>query len=291
MLTNSIKQKIIYLTAKLRMIILAEGFKAKMNIFTWAILDSLPRIITHRYSYIKHKIEAIKSKLARGNIISVGGNRFYCIDSASILTLSPMHEKSVWEYMKLPRGGVFIDVGAHIGKYTIPMAKIVGKEGLVIAIEPHPENYLFLIKNIRLSKLRNIIPLNLAAWKEDCELKLFIGESSETHSIKRNVTGHTMNKYINIKAKKLDTIVRDLNLKRVDLVKIDVEGAEVEVLEGMTEILKTYSPKLVIEVFDRNYSKFLEIIHEYEYLVKNIERYEVHGNYFCKPRRKLAGSP
>lgn len=72
----------------------------------------------------------------------------------------------MWNFIQLRKGDVFIDVGAHIGKYTILVAKIVGKEGLVIAIEPNPENYETLLENIKLNNLKNVIAVNIAAWNK-----------------------------------------------------------------------------------------------------------------------------
>jgi len=286
-ISSSIREKATYLTAKIGMVIRAEGCKARMNILVWAMLDSLPRVIAQKCPYIKHKLEAVKNKLARGNIVKIDGNRFYCSDSASILMLSPTYEWWMSRYLRPKCGDVFVDVGAHIGKYVIPTAKVVGESGLVIAIEPHPENYALLNKNIKLNGLKNVVTLNLAVWREDCKLKLFVGESSGCHSLREDVTGHTTSKYIVVEARKLDTILKDFNLKSVDFVKIDVEGAEIEVLEGMKDILKNHAPKVVVEVFDKNYDKFSEIMNIYGYTVENIAKYEIYGYYFAERKTSM----
>jgi len=85
----------------------------------------------------------------------------------------------------------------------------------------------------------------------------------------------------------LDTILKDFNLKSVDFVKIDVEGAEIEVLEGMKDILKNHAPKVVVEVFDKNYDKFSEIMNIYGYTVENITKYEMHGYYFAERKTTM----
>ncbi|MEM4311455.1 MAG: FkbM family methyltransferase [Nitrososphaerales archaeon] len=63
----------------------------------------------------------------------------------------------MWEFFKPKKGEIVIDVGAHIGKYSLPIANLVGKEGLVISIEPYPINYEALIRGIKLNHLKNII--------------------------------------------------------------------------------------------------------------------------------------
>ncbi|MCS7139609.1 MAG: FkbM family methyltransferase, partial [Candidatus Nezhaarchaeota archaeon] len=101
------------------------------------------------------------------------------------------------------------------------------------------------LKNIKLNGLKNVIALNIAAWNGECNLKLFIGDVSGHHSAKKDFGLGS----ITVKAMPLDDVVRDLRVKRVDLIKIDVEGAELEVLEGLVRTLKEHHPKVIVEVW------------------------------------------
>ncbi len=98
---------------------------------------------------------------------------------------SPPHEQYLKDYLKPNKGDTFLDVGAHIGKYTLRVAKVVGDEGLVISVEPDKRNYNLLIKNINLNRLKNVIPLNIAAWHTDEKLKLFLDQIQEKAPSKR----------------------------------------------------------------------------------------------------------
>jgi hypothetical protein len=73
---------------------------------------------------------------------------------------------------------------------------------------------------------------------------------------------------IPVQTRTLDTLaLRELRLDKIDLVKIDAEGAEAEILEGMKETMERYSPILVVEVFQRNLEKTLRIVKKYKYNV------------------------
>jgi FkbM family methyltransferase len=149
----------------------------------------------------------------------------------------------MWDYLaSLKEDDVFVDVGAHIGLYSIYAARIL-KHGKVIAIEPSPENFNFLCQNIRLNYLTNVIALNIAAWEEDCELPLYIADSSASHTLKPSMSSRRV--YM-VRARKLDNVFRELSLNKISFIKIDVGGAEVEVLRGLGSTLKIHRPRLVI---------------------------------------------
>jgi len=118
-------------------------------------------------------------------------------------------------------------------------------DGLVVAIEPHPANFKILMKNVRLNRLSNVICLNCAAWDRDGHLTLYESAWSGYHGPLAQVA----RSYIKVRAKKLDSIAKELGLRKVDWVKIDVEGAEFHVLKGMRNILRRNRGrlKLIIE--------------------------------------------
>jgi FkbM family methyltransferase len=193
--------------------------------------------------------------------------KFRCIDSESIKILSPEYESCLWKHLNLKKGDVFIDVGAHIGKYTITAAKIVGKSGLVVSLEPFPANYRTLLENIKMNKLTNVVALNVAVWDAKCDLKLFIGREHGQHSVKKD-SGRG---FITVQANTLDNIVSTLGVEKVNVIKIDVEGAEAEVIKGSIRILNKYHPKLIIEVWDP--ASIKELANEIGYNMKQIDKY------------------
>ena len=119
----------------------------------------------------------------------------------------------------------------------------------MIAIEPHPENYRALLKNISLTGFKNIKPLNIAAFDRDGEV-LLSGSVDRLYSV---IEHGSMNS-LWVNGRTIDSIIfRDLGVAKVDYMKIDVEGAEVEVLKGARKtIAKSPDIKILIEVRDYN---------------------------------------
>jgi FkbM family methyltransferase len=184
------------------------------------------------------------------------GSKFRCVDSESMIIISTKFEEDIRRYFNLCKG-VFVDVGAHKGKYTVTTSKSIGDEGLVIAVEPHPENYKILMENVRLNSLNNVTTLNVAAWSGEGKLKLFKGDKFGQHSAKKDFELS----FINVQARSLDKLLDELNVERVDLIKIDVEGAEFEVIKGLIKTLKRHHPAIIVEIKEEeNLAKIMEIV-------------------------------
>lgn len=258
----------------------AKSKKTKRAIFTVfkIVLNRISRMhITGLVKQISPMLErklrdvaaaALKNILIRNSVVTINGIKYYLSDTRfeSLVTLFAEYEKNVWNFFRPAKGDVFIDAGAHVGKYALQVARIVGEDGLVIAIEPHPKNYQALLKGMQLNGLKNIVAFNVAAWNKDCKIKLFIHDAAVHHSTKINLgLGQ-----IEVKAQTIDHIVDELRVKRVNWVKIDVEGAEVEVLQGLKKTLVNYNPRLIIEVQRENLNNVLKFMENYHYLVKPI---------------------
>jgi len=240
--------------------------------FLLFLLNSIPRSLR---KYVID-VDSLSSKMCSLFEIRLSYGTFYCTDIDCIKIVSPLFELEVLnEVVKVPRGGVFIDVGAHVGKYTVIASKLVGSSGRVIAIEPHPLNYLLLLRNIYVNRCRNVYALRICAWNLDGEVKLYISRKrSGTHSTKRNYN-HSGD-YIVVRAMRVDSVIKSLNIKRADLMKIDVEGAEYEVLEGAEDTLDTYRPDLVIEVFNMNKERVFEFLRKHRYRYRCLMRGDPH---------------
>jgi len=96
---------------------------------------------------------------------------------------SEIYLENIYSQEVLSRGMNVIDIGAHIGAYTILVAEKVGKDGKVIAIEPEPKNYEQLLKNIQLNHFENVIPPNIALADQDGFKKLYLSSWSGSHSL------------------------------------------------------------------------------------------------------------
>jgi FkbM family methyltransferase len=214
----------------------------------------------------KVKLINITAYPLRNIIVKLYGCYFVAVDLESFSVLLPSHEPWIWRNLQLKRGDVFIDVGAHIGRYTLLLAKIVGKYGKVISIEPDPDNFRALIRGIELNGLDNVIPINAALWSEETFMPLYRGDVSEH----RSLVGWRSNEYILVKATTLDKVLDELEIEKVDWVKIDVVGSELEVLNGMSATLVKYQPKIIAEVWKENESLFINSLKAKNYEVKVI---------------------
>lgn len=178
---------------------------------------------------------------------------YYCRIEKGDFT--PDRESEIRGFFVPRRGDVVIDVGAHIGRYSMTGSRLVGKEGKVIAIEASPSNYEMLNRNIKLNRLTNVLTVNCAAFSKEATVKLY--EPDETASIYNTVMSSRADvnhaKYAEVNASALDSIIGStgFSTSSIDWIKIDVEGAELEVLKGATQILSACRDiSLLVEVHD-----------------------------------------
>lgn len=139
-------------------------------------------------------------------------------------------------------GMTMVDVGAHIGYYALLSARLVGPGGKVHAIEPFSENLDFLRRNVRANQLTNVDIHPYAAGEERAKRQFHITGSSDSNGFFAHPMTETVS-MIEVDQVPVDQVVSG----RVDAAKIDVEGAEVLVLNGMTRILSE-NPGIVLWV-------------------------------------------
>jgi FkbM family methyltransferase len=172
-------------------------------------------------------------------------------------------------------GQTVYDVGANIGFFTILCSRLVGPSGKVYAFEPIPENLLTLRRNIALNKLTNVVVVEQALSASTGTAQMFVSPWSAFHSL--NVDGASKRENhgpdggeITVETITLDEFALQQGVLAPDLVKLDVEGAELLVLEGMRETLRTVRPLLLVEIHDTkdDYSEFLDSI---DYSVRVID--------------------
>ena len=154
------------------------------------------------------------------------------------------HEEDIVQQFSPKLGDIVIDVGAAFGFYSIVASKKVGKQGKVVAIEPQPDSFEMLNKNIKLNKLKNISTLNHAVSLKKTTLKLY-----SSYSTVQERAGQNPQQYIEVSADNLDNLLGQLAIDEANWIKVDVEGAELEVLKGATGILsKSRDLALFVEV-------------------------------------------
>jgi FkbM family methyltransferase len=136
------------------------------------------------------------------------------------------------------------DVGANIGVYTAWASRLVGPAGEVHAFEPVPTTRALLSDLIRQNDLANVTVVPFAVGKEDASVSIRVIEGvSALSSAARDMPGSTV---MDVTGTTVDTYVE--NHTPPDLVKIDVEGLELDVLQGMSRTAETYAPLIVTEM-------------------------------------------
>ncbi len=153
--------------------------------------------------------------------------------------LTKYYEAETTEFLLNKKGDFFVDVGAHIGRYSVLLSKNFKK---VVAFEPVKSTFNQLNTNVSMNCLNNVKLVNAAAYEKagnkiiHCELNL---GSSSFYTKSR-------------KTERIKTIALDNIVRKADLIKIDVEGAELHALKGAKQLLTNNNPILVIESFNVN---------------------------------------
>ncbi|MBA7658125.1 hypothetical protein ES703_66073 [subsurface metagenome] len=151
---------------------------------------------------------------------------------------------------------VVLDVGAGgpsvpilpLGCFTVSAAKKVGQGGLVISVEPCPKNAADLGEKVARAGSNNVIIIQKAAWNRKTSLPFHISPSSSSHTL---IIGKPTVETVTVEADTLDNIVSDLGIGRVDFIKMDIEGAEVEALMGAEQIIGM-ARKVVVAAYHTN---------------------------------------
>jgi len=148
---------------------------------------------------------------------------------------------------EIVKPGMYVmDVGAHIGYYTLLFSKLVGSDGRVYAFEPHPQIFEMLRYNTRNRK--NVVLLRKAVSNKMGEREFFFSKKTTgSHSF---YTTEFTTGSCRVETVYLDEFFRAEGIKRCDLIKIDVEGAEPLVIEGMRNLIKSADKLLIILEFN-----------------------------------------
>jgi FkbM family methyltransferase len=197
-----------------------------------------------RYSTARFEVE-------RGVVLTLDPT-----DHIARAMLSGGWEETEWNWIRpsLSKGGTFVDVGAHIGTYSLRAAKAVGNNGRVVAIEPNPVTAAALRDNIAASGWHNIQVQEIACGDRNGTVTLFAGHAENTGTAslaERNARrGGPLEASFDVPLSPLDNILERLSLARLDVIKIDTEGAETMVIRGAVNTLRKFSPVILVETID-----------------------------------------
>lgn len=169
-------------------------------------------------------------------------------DVSSVL-VDKIYTRALYEkYHKIRKEDIIIDVGAHVGIFTLKASR-KATNGLVVSVEPNPRNYKLLVENIRRNKLKNVVALKTALSNYNGVARLYTNDPMVQSSVSHSIVKQVSERYVEIPVKKLDTIVEGLQLDKVDMIKIDAEGAELEILHGSQNTLKKNNVHLAIATY------------------------------------------
>ena len=182
-------------------------------------------------------------------------------------------------------GMTVIDVGAHIGYYSLYFAKCVGPAGRVFSFEPVPENLELLRKNIQLNQISWIQTFSNAVYSCEKEVSIAVPEDSPNAG-GGSVVQDRGSRHFSVAAVTLDSFCSSAGV-RPDVIKMDVEGAEYDVLLGARNTIEWFGPKLLVELhhFDGDASAHPvpELLRSYGYEVNWIERWELTSHILATP--------
>ena len=207
-------------------------------------------------------------------------------------------------------GRTVYDVGGDQGIYTLFFASRVGDKGRVITFEPNPESHRRIVANVELNQFGNVDVRHLGLGAERGKLTFVFPEGEPARGsadarIQAQLLQEKNPQTIEIEVNSLDSEVAAAALPPPDLVKIDVEGLEMDVLLGMKETLRLRRPKLFIEVHgadteskDDNARRVVSFLLDAGYSVYHVESQQQitranietarQGHIYCEPQATAA---
>ena len=210
------------------------------------------RALLH-YAYVATK----KRRTTKPNdyVVNINGYKLAVIPGdlgiSSELLMFKTHEPLTTKLLskELKKGMICLDIGSNIGYYALLESKIVGADGKVIAIEPSPQNFQHLKKNLEIQNAKNVDAYNFAAGDKNGDVNFLVyRESNGSFTIPDGEETDIPGDIIKVTAKTMDSFLEELNINHVDFVRMDVEGYESHIIQGMINIIKKSKPMFQIEV-------------------------------------------
>ncbi|NJK36478.1 MAG: FkbM family methyltransferase [Oscillatoriales cyanobacterium RM2_1_1] len=163
-------------------------------------------------------------------------------------------QRALAQYLK--PAGVFYDIGANVGFFTAIAAKLVGPAGQVYAFEPVPENAERIHQNIQLNQFRNVGVLEKAVSNTNGQGILLLADHCGGATLATAGLPPDLRGKMTVDLVRIDDLVSQARIKPPTVVKVDVEGAEIEALEGMGQTLGQFQPVVIYEVDDAELEAF-----------------------------------
>jgi FkbM family methyltransferase len=221
------------------------------------------------------------TRLERGILRVPQGRGFGLIMDMSYIPVSHAHagalasgnlEFSVQEALvrRLERGAVMYDIGANLGFFSLVAARLVGPDGRVYAFEPAPDNATAIARNAGLNQLENIVVIPRAVSASAGTARLQVVDDQSWSCLEEFGEHPNTERVLEVSTVAIDDLVATGELPPPALVKIDVEGAELAVLEGMAATIERHRPAIVCELHG-THAAFAVAMAKHRYRVVNLE--------------------
>jgi FkbM family methyltransferase len=221
-----------------------DQWQRKGRVRAWLVLKGSNLI---RTDALTHDVTVGRGQAAGLRLNAAGTSPSFAAGTAEPHVQEALHDS-------LTEGNVFYDVGANVGFFTIIAARLVGSSGKVFAFEPLPQHVAALKRNVELNEFRNIEILTTAVAALDGTGALQLhGKSEDSLRAKLETAGSLKgaDELVPVKVVSIDSEIQR-GLAPPDVVKIDVEGAELDVLTGMKETLQAHGPTVICELHGTN---------------------------------------
>lgn len=233
----------------------------------------------NRFYFVRTALNFLLRVLKPASVVIDGNRMFLDKDDSMRLSILNIYEPATVKYFRerIKPGGVILDIGAHIGYYTLMAAKYIGNKGKVYAFEPNKDNFALLTKNARINGYKNAILINKAVTKSTKKARLFLSRASTGMHSLIDIDDDNRNSTI------VDTVSLDdffgKNPPRVSVIKMDIEGGEYRAVEGMDRLLRRnkhvilfteFSP-FAIKKSKKSPHGFLNLLKSYGFKIYSID--------------------
>ena len=217
----------------------------------YGISKAIRAILHYLYRFLKTKTMSSK------NYVHVHGFKMSVLPNDPMGTSSELlifnsHEPVSTKIIssKLKKGMTCLDIGGNIGYYVLLESKAIGPQGKIIAIEPSPINFECMKQNLSTLKIENVESYNIAAGEKDGTANFLIYEDSGNSCmvIPEGEKSKWPGKLISVPIRKMDSFLEEKKIGKIDFLRMDVEGYEKKVIEGLNATIRKYKPIIYLEL-------------------------------------------
>ncbi len=184
-------------------------------------------------------IGRIIHSFSKSDFVEIEGRKMFTQNNDGLaLSIFKIYEPNQTEIVKkyVHEGDIVVDIGAHVGYYTLLMAQLVGKNGKVYSFEPDPVNFQLLKKSVEINGFENVVLIQKAVSNITDKVKLFLGDNDSAINRIYDAKLGDAKESIDVESIRIDEYFKE-NDELVNFIKIDSEGSEVKIINGMKQFL------------------------------------------------------